>query len=317
MKARNKAPGQHQEELAAIPCLRLARLLGPDVLLRSELLAPEHGADAGGHALEGHLSDDLGPGHVEGDHRKKGEHGGRGDHADAEGGEGIHHILLPTEGLLEAREVGQADKDGEVDAHEQEQPAPPHRKAQPPHLHGHQQRHCEDDRAAEGTAQPDGIVPVRLRKSVLACHPVNLPQPRCAKSLAVMGNPARKARFLKETGCLLSKVNPIFQLYCIPDAESAVDDPLTMIADPDRTSRGWFSAHFAWGGVPTGNPMSTKANPDHEAARPRLEPDARKRIGAHLQAIFAEIEGQPLTDEQIDLLLALRRVERERGRKEF
>ena len=63
--------------------------------------------------------------------------------------------------------------------------------------------------------------------------------------------------------------------------------------------------------------MSTKANPDHEAARPRLEPDARKRIGTHLQAIFAEIEGQPLTDEQIDLLLALRRVERERGRKEF
>jgi hypothetical protein len=63
--------------------------------------------------------------------------------------------------------------------------------------------------------------------------------------------------------------------------------------------------------------MSTKADRDHEAAHPRLEPDARKRIGTHLQTIFAEIEGQPLTDEQIDLLLALRRVERERVRKEF
>ena len=83
--------------------------------------------------------------------------------ADAEGGEGIHDVLLPTEGLLEACEAGQADKDREVDAHEQEEPTPPHGKPQPPHLHGHQQRDCEDDRAAEGTAQAYGIVPVRLR----------------------------------------------------------------------------------------------------------------------------------------------------------
>ena len=48
--------------------------------------------------------------------------------------------------------------------------------------------------------------------------------------------------------------------------------------------------------------------------RPRLDPDARDYIGAHLQIVYAEIEGQPIPDEQIDLLLALRRAERELGR---
>jgi hypothetical protein len=62
--------------------------------------------------------------------------------------------------------------------------------------------------------------------------------------------------------------------------------------------------------------MSTEGNLDQKGSRPRLGPDAREQIGAHLQAIFAEIEGQPIPDEQIDLLLALRRVERELGRKE-
>ncbi|MBM6579565.1 hypothetical protein ILT44_05170 [Microvirga sp. BT689] len=62
--------------------------------------------------------------------------------------------------------------------------------------------------------------------------------------------------------------------------------------------------------------MSTEGNPDQNVTRPRLDPDAREYIGAHLQAIFAEIEGQPIPDEQVDLLLALRRVERELGRKD-
>ena len=61
--------------------------------------------------------------------------------------------------------------------------------------------------------------------------------------------------------------------------------------------------------------MSTEANLDQKASRPRLGPDAREQIGAHLQAVFAEIEAQPIPDEQIDLLLALRRIERELGRK--
>lgn len=62
--------------------------------------------------------------------------------------------------------------------------------------------------------------------------------------------------------------------------------------------------------------MSTEGNPEQKVTRPRLGPDAQEHIGAHLQAVFAEIEGQPLPDEQVDLLLALRRVERELGRKE-
>ncbi|SCX91754.1 hypothetical protein [Microvirga guangxiensis] len=62
--------------------------------------------------------------------------------------------------------------------------------------------------------------------------------------------------------------------------------------------------------------MITEGNLDQKAARPWLDRDAREQIGAHLQALFAEIEGQPITDEQIDLLLALRRAERELGRNE-
>jgi hypothetical protein len=62
--------------------------------------------------------------------------------------------------------------------------------------------------------------------------------------------------------------------------------------------------------------MSIEGNPDQNIMGPQLGPDAREHIGAYLQAIFAEIAGQPLPDDQIDLLLALRRVERELGRKE-
>lgn len=62
--------------------------------------------------------------------------------------------------------------------------------------------------------------------------------------------------------------------------------------------------------------MSTEGKPDQKNTGPQLGPDAREHIGSHLQTIFAEIEGQPIPDEQIDLLLALRRVERELGRKE-
>ena len=62
--------------------------------------------------------------------------------------------------------------------------------------------------------------------------------------------------------------------------------------------------------------MSTEGNPDQKVSYPRLGPDAQEQIGTQLQVIFAEIEGQPIPDEQIDLLLALRRVERELGRRQ-
>jgi hypothetical protein len=54
--------------------------------------------------------------------------------------------------------------------------------------------------------------------------------------------------------------------------------------------------------------MSTEGNPDQKVTRPQLDPDAREHIAAHLQIIFADIEGQPIPDEQVDLLLALRRM---------
>jgi Anti-sigma factor NepR len=62
--------------------------------------------------------------------------------------------------------------------------------------------------------------------------------------------------------------------------------------------------------------MSTEGKLDQPGPHLRLEPDAREQIGACLQAVFAEIEGQPIPDEQIDLLLALRRAERELARRE-
>ena len=62
--------------------------------------------------------------------------------------------------------------------------------------------------------------------------------------------------------------------------------------------------------------MSTEGNPDQKLTAPQLGPEAREHIGAHLQAVFAEVEGEPIPDDQIDLLLALRRVERELGRRE-
>jgi hypothetical protein len=54
-----------------------------------------------------------------------------------------------------------------------------------------------------------------------------------------------------------------------------------------------------------------------ERVKPQpLGRDAQERIGAGLQAAYAELEGEPLPNEQVDLLLALRRKERElqRGR---
>ena len=62
--------------------------------------------------------------------------------------------------------------------------------------------------------------------------------------------------------------------------------------------------------------MSTEGNPDQKVMRPRLGSDAREHIGAHLKAVFAEIEEQPIPDDQIDLLLALRRIERDLRRRE-
>lgn len=62
--------------------------------------------------------------------------------------------------------------------------------------------------------------------------------------------------------------------------------------------------------------MSNEGRPDRKLAAPPLAPDTRKHLGTQLQAAFAEIEGEPIPDDQIDLLLALRRVERDLGREQ-
>jgi hypothetical protein len=56
---------------------------------------------------------------------------------------------------------------------------------------------------------------------------------------------------------------------------------------------------------------------DERKEKPQpLGRDVQDRIGTGLQAAYAEVEGEPLPNEQVDLLLALRRKERElqRGR---
>lgn len=52
------------------------------------------------------------------------------------------------------------------------------------------------------------------------------------------------------------------------------------------------------------------------AGRACLDPTAQGRIGAQLRAIYEEVvEGKPIPNEHVDLLLALRRSERERRRQ--
>lgn len=60
-------------------------------------------------------------------------------------------------------------------------------------------------------------------------------------------------------------------------------------------------------------PYPPTAHRDNPA--PRLDDIIRRRLGARLRAGYAEFERQPLPDEHVDLLLRLRRVERERQPK--
>jgi hypothetical protein len=62
--------------------------------------------------------------------------------------------------------------------------------------------------------------------------------------------------------------------------------------------------------------MNSEDSRDGNADGQRLEPDIRQHIGLHLQAAFAEVETGPIPDEHVELLLALRRTERERQRGE-
>lgn len=55
--------------------------------------------------------------------------------------------------------------------------------------------------------------------------------------------------------------------------------------------------------------MGTRAKP----TEPKLCQGARRALGSGLRAAYTEALGAPITDAQVDLLLALRRKERERA----
>jgi hypothetical protein len=46
-----------------------------------------------------------------------------------------------------------------------------------------------------------------------------------------------------------------------------------------------------------------------------MDPAARGKIGAELRAVYEDVGREPLPNEHVDLLLALRRKERELNRK--
>lgn len=55
---------------------------------------------------------------------------------------------------------------------------------------------------------------------------------------------------------------------------------------------------------------------DHETTSrtARIEGPARLRIGARLRTLYARVGAEPLPDEHVELVLALRRKEREERR---
>ncbi len=60
----------------------------------------------------------------------------------------------------------------------------------------------------------------------------------------------------------------------------------------------------------------TESDLDGCSAGPTLGQDTRQHLGRQLQAVFADVEGEPLPNDHIDLLLALRRKERDIARAE-
>ena len=62
--------------------------------------------------------------------------------------------------------------------------------------------------------------------------------------------------------------------------------------------------------------MSKEMAKKQDGSAQPLDPEVQHHLGAQLQATFADVEKGPLPDDHVELLLALRRNERElqRGR---
>ena len=59
----------------------------------------------------------------------------------------------------------------------------------------------------------------------------------------------------------------------------------------------------------------SSSNRDRAGKTPSLDPISRDRIGALLRAAYEEVAKGPIPNEHVDLLLALRHMERERRRE--
>jgi hypothetical protein len=56
------------------------------------------------------------------------------------------------------------------------------------------------------------------------------------------------------------------------------------------------------------------AGDQQNARRGQLDRAAQSRIGRRLRLVYRPVVGEPIPDDHIDLLLALRRKDREQGR---
>src|SRR3712207_2756200 len=89
--------------------------------------------------------------------------------------------------------------------------------------------------------------------------------------------------------------------FSSPPSSGSVYGLLTMRRDDSRQSEWSFRPCCRrWSTIEM--PMSNEGNPDQKVTAARLGPETREHIAAHLQSIFAGIEGEPITNEQVDLL---------------
>jgi hypothetical protein len=61
-----------------------------------------------------------------------------------------------------------------------------------------------------------------------------------------------------------------------------------------------------------GDSGSRKGQSDNQGGQGRVDTAIQSRLGRGLRAVYRNVTGEPVPLEQIELLLALRRVERER-----
>jgi hypothetical protein len=91
---------------------------------------------------------------------EQGQDDGRYDDTDRIGAKGIQNILGDGRGRLEAAKAGQDDEYEKVERDEERHSKRMNGKAERPHLHGHQKRQPEDDRAARCPRQSARIVDI-------------------------------------------------------------------------------------------------------------------------------------------------------------